>query len=73
MVVPLLIWGAVALAGAIVGGTAVVATTDAADEFGDAVERSANSLNRLLTTTALVGGAFLLYQNRADIRKMFGG
>ena len=56
MPIPLLVWGGIALLGALAGGGIVLATSDAAEEIGEAVEQSANSLSKLLMTTAIVGG-----------------
>ncbi|MFC7050663.1 hypothetical protein [Emcibacter nanhaiensis] len=63
MVVPLIGWGLFALGTALgIGGT--VATTDAAEDIGDAVEKSSNSLNKLMVTTAIVGAGFMYARHK---------
>ncbi|WP_420429247.1 hypothetical protein [Kordiimonas sp.] len=70
MPIPLLFWGAVALGTALgIGGT--VATTDAADEIGDAVSQGANSITKLTKVALLAGTAYVAYKHRGTIGKMF--
>lgn len=73
MPMPLIIWGGVALVSALAGAAGTLAVTDAADELGDAVEQGANSLNRLLTTTAIAGTLYLAYRHRGAIGKFVKG
>ena len=63
MPIPLLIWGAIALGGALgIGGT--IAATDAVVEIGDAVDKSSSGINKLMTTTAIVGAGYLYAKHK---------
>lgn len=57
--------------GSAIGGGAVLAGSDAADEFGDAVEQSTDSVRKLMVTGAVIAAGYVAYQNRAAIGKMF--
>ena len=63
MPIPLIVWGALAL-GTFLGIGGTVATTDVAEEIGDAVEKSSNSMSRLMTTTALIGAGYLYAKHK---------
>lgn len=57
--------------GSLLGGGAILAGSNAADEFGDAVEQSTDSVRKLMTTAAIIGVGYIAYQNRAAIAKVF--
>ena len=60
---PLIIWGALALGGALgIGGT--IATTDASVKIGDAVDKSTNSLSKLITTGMIAGAGYMYAKHK---------
>ena len=68
MAVPLIVWGLVAGVGAVIGGGAVVAVTDSAEDLADAADKTGKAINGLLTTTAIVGSLYLAWTFRDEIK-----
>ncbi|WP_339861281.1 hypothetical protein [Paremcibacter congregatus] len=63
MPIPFIGWGIFA-AGTALGIWGTTATTDAAVQIGDAVDKSTNSTNKLMTTTAIIGAGYLYAKHK---------
>lgn len=68
MPIPLIVWGGVAIAGALGVGYAASETGEAVHEVGD----TSLKVNKLLKTTAIVGVGYLAYKHRKDIAALVG-